>query len=163
VIDGAYGIGNGKVIPAGPLRETFEGAVQRADAIIIIGELKKPLPATNKPIIKANIEITIPEEIKEEDIIAYCGLGLPEKFYNSIKNAGLNIRQEISFPDHHAYTEEDFRNIFASATNNQAVVATTEKDYVKVPEHLKKLIYCIKAKLVFENENQVLELLKNVT
>lgn len=160
VIDGKYGIGNGKIIPAGPLRESFEAAVERADAIIVIGELKKPLPATSKPVFKANLEITIPEEIKEEDIVAYCGIGLPEKFYDSLKKTGLNIKEELSFPDHHFYSEEDFRNIFAAATNNQAVVATTEKDYVKVPENLKKLIYNIKAKLVFENEAAVLELLK---
>lgn len=163
VIDGKYGIGNGKVIPAGPLRESFEAGVNRATAIIIIGEQTAKIPSTNKPTIKANLEIKIPDEIKEEDIVAFCGLGVPGKFFDSLKNTGLNITEEISFPDHHAYTEEDFRNIFAAATNKNSVVVTTEKDYVKVPDHLRKLIYCVKAKMVFEDEKQVLELLKNVT
>ena len=160
VIDGAYGLGNGKVIPAGPLRETFEEAIERADAIIIVGELKKKLPETTKPILKANIKIQIPELLKEDDVVAYCGIGIPAKFFASLRAEGVNVAKELPYPDHHFYSEQDFRDIFAIATECQAVVFTTEKDFVKVPEHLKKLISPIKAELVFEDESAVREVLK---
>ena len=160
VIDGAYGLGNKKVIPAGPLREPFEEAIERADAIIVVGELKKKLPETNKPILKANINVHIPELLREDDVVAYCGIGIPAKFYASLRAAGVNVVNELAYPDHHSYSEQDFKDIFAIATERQAVVFTTEKDYVKVPEHLKKLISPIKAELVFEDEAAVRELLK---
>jgi tetraacyldisaccharide 4'-kinase len=160
VIDGAYGLGNNKVIPAGPLREPFEEAVKRADAVIIIGEQKKTLPQLGKPVLKASLKIEVPELLKEEDIVAFCGIGIPQKFYDSLKVAGLNLVGEVSYPDHHPYTEQDFKDVFARATEKQAMVVTTEKDYVKVPENLKMLIRVIKSELVFEDENAVKELLK---
>ncbi len=160
VIDGAYGLGNKKVIPAGPLREPFEEAIERADAIIVIGDLKKSLPKTDKPVLKANIKVSIPEVLKEDDVVAYCGIGIPGKFFASLRAAGVNVVSEISYPDHYIYSEQDFKDIFATATQKNAVVFTTEKDYVKVPEHLKKLISVIKAELVFEDEDVVREMLK---
>lgn len=160
VVDGGYGLGNGKVIPAGPLRETFEEAVTRADAIIVIGEQKKLLPKTDKLVFKAKMQIHIPEHLKEDDVVAYCGIGIPQKFYNSLRAEGVNIVKEVSFGDHYNYSEQDFRDIFAIATEKQAVVFTTEKDYVKVPEHLKMLISKIKAELVFEDEEALRELIK---
>ena len=155
VVDAEYGFGNGKVIPAGPLRETVEDGLARADAILIIGDGKPSLPKTKIPIFKAKVEISFPEVLKEERIVPFCGLARPEKFFNSLKKAGLDLADEISFPDHHPYLESDIKAVLGIASKFGAVVVTTEKDFVKLPQKIKMLVHIVKMDLVIENEDKL--------
>lgn len=159
VIDGGYGIGNGRVIPAGPLREKFETVLTRINGIIIVGDLKKPLPENKTPLFKAKMEIDIPETLRDESIVAFCGIGRPAKFFENLKSEGLKLVEELAFPDHHIYNESDFKAIFGIANSKSAVIATTTKDMVKVPERFRKIIYPIPAELIFAAEEKIMKLL----
>ena len=158
VIDGGYGFGNRRVIPAGPLREPFEVAIKRADAVVIIGEVTKPLPdltGYDLKIFNANIIQDIPENVKDEDVVAFCGIGRPEKFFQALKKNKIKLVEELAFPDHHYYNEADFKAIFGIANSHKAVIVTTSKDMVKVPERFRKIIYPIKAELEFAKTDKV--------
>ena len=105
------------------------------------------------------MELEFDEVLKEESIVAFCGIGRPEKFFASLKAAGLNVVEELAFPDHHFYNDADYKAIFGIANSHKAVAVTTLKDIVKVPERFRKIMYSIKAEMVFENEQKLLDMI----
>ena len=136
VFDGAYGIGNGYAIPAGPLRENFIAGLKRAQAIIIIGEDKFSLAKKiNLPCFKGTIS-TRSFEIANRNVFAFAGIGNPQKFYNSLKNCGLSIVETRDFPDHHFYTTTELEEIIKLAKSKNVEIFTTSKDFVKIPTEL---------------------------
>lgn len=161
VVDSEYGFGNGRVIPAGPLREPIEDGLKRADCVILIGEKKAKLPEFDIPVFEAEIEISYPDFLEHEEIVAFCGIARPEKFYKSLRARGLNVVEEISFPDHHAYSEDDLKKVFATATEKGAVAVTTEKDAVKVPSNLQMLVQVVKAELKIKESAKLQKLIKS--
>lgn len=164
VVDGEYGFGNGRVIPAGPLRELPQEAAKRADAVIIIGEQTAKIGKFTLPTFSANVEISFPDFIRDENIVAFCGLARPEKFFNSLKKEGLKVIEEISFPDHHPYSESDLKAVLSIASQSAAVVVTTEKDYVKIPPKLRMMVQLVKMEIALDNEKEFSSLLfKKIT
>ena len=159
VIDGGYGFGNGKIMPAGPLRESPGKGLKRADAILVIGEPKKNLPSGGLPVFHAKLEVKFDEVLKEESIVAFCGIGRPEKFFDSLREAGLNVVEELAFPDHHFYNDADYKAIFGIANSYKAVAVTTLKDIVKIPDRFRKIMYSVKAELVFKNGDKLLDMI----
>lgn len=160
VVDGQYGFGNGRVIPAGPLREPIEVGLKRADCAIVMGEEMAKLPAFEIPKFSAKLEIEYDEFLQAEDVIAFCAIARPEKFYKSLSDRGLKIVQKFSFADHHLYTDEDLKKILNSATELRAVAVTTEKDYVKIPKQLRVMLHLVKAKAVLAEAEKLMDLLK---
>lgn len=154
VIDGTYGFGNGRVIPAGPLREPIDVGLQRADCVLVMGEEKAKLPAFSIPKFSAKLEIEYEEFLQQEDVVAFCAIARPKKFYNSLEEKGLNIVEKFSFPDHHLYSDEDLKKILNSATERQAIAVTTEKDYVKIPKQLRVMLHLVKATAVLDDEKK---------
>ena len=138
VFDESIGFGNGFLLPAGPLRET-KSAIHRADAIVLI-KRKNVHPdfalPTNIPIFYAqNSEICPYDE--DTEVIAFAGIGYPEKFFNNIP---CKIVEKISFPDHYQYTDEDIKKLISLASEKNAVLLTTEKDWVRIPKWAQKQI-----------------------
>ena len=136
VFDEAIGFGNGFLLPAGPLRET-KSAIDRADAVIVIKRKNVAhgfsLP-TNIPVFNAyNKEICPYSE--ETDVIAFAGIGYPEKFFENVPS---HIIEKISFPDHYQYSDGDIKNLFEKAQQQNAKLLTTEKDWVRLPDWAKK-------------------------
>ena len=74
----------------------------------------------------------------------------------------MQVIQEVSFPDHHFYTERQLANIFKIADKNNAIVVTTEKDHVKLSKSLKKKIHPIKIELHLSKSEKLLLALKNL-
>jgi tetraacyldisaccharide 4'-kinase len=141
VIDGNYGFGNRKIIPAGPLREALQTGIAKADAFILIGRDNKKIISmlpSDKPIFEASINISeswIYDE--EKSYVAFAGIGHPQKFYNSLLEKGLSIAGVKSYPDHYQYKETDIEALFEEAESKSARLVTTEKDAVRIPEELK--------------------------
>jgi len=145
VFDGKIGVGNGFVLPAGPLREPLWFGIARADAVIIIDEtaatnvVKSYSRMLKKPVFLAKKEITNPDLFGK--VVAFAGIGYPEKFFDSV--AGLpkvRVIDTVSFPDHYVYQKQDFVNLFRLARKYEAELVCTEKDWVKFPENIKKKI-----------------------
>lgn len=133
VFDGHYGIGNGRIIPAGPLRETFEAGVKRADALLILGKDKHNLAErTELPVFYGHTE-PAQTTVNCCKVIAFAGIGHPQKFYHTLKQQGFNVIETIDFPDHHYYSKDEIEQILQKAKKYGAEVYTTSKDFVKIP------------------------------
>ncbi len=137
VIDGRTGFGNGAVIPAGPLRQPLADGLALADAFVIVGDdlrnIRSMLP--QKPIFHAVIEA---DKEKADTFtggyVAFCGLGIPDKFRRTLDDSGIDIRDFQSFSDHHAYTPADMQKLARAAAVQNTRLITTEKDYVRLPD-----------------------------
>ncbi|MBP1532184.1 MAG: tetraacyldisaccharide 4'-kinase [Alphaproteobacteria bacterium] len=157
VFDGHYGIGNGKIIPAGPLRETFEDGVKRADALIIMGKDKHNLAQRSKlPVFFGHTE-PAQTTMNSNNILAFAGIGHPQKFYHTLSSQGYNVVETIDFPDHHFYSKADLENIMAKAKKLNADIYTTSKDFVKIPPQFHKDINVLEIAVVWDKPEELTE------
>ena len=130
-------IGNGFLLPAGPLRETFD-TIKDADFILIKGEKDSKLE--NQLIKYVNINKLYyvdysPKNIndfKNKKILAFAGIGSPENFFSLLKKSNLQIFKTLSFPDHYNYKLSDLKKINFLAEKDGLKVLTTEKDYYRL-------------------------------
>ena len=163
VIDGSQGLGNGCVVPAGPLRESVQSGFCRADVVIVIGEDRQGVKALvqrhNKPLIEAEIRCFEPHPTR---VIAFSGLGYPEKFYRTLEELKYNVLKTFSFPDHHPYTAKELDDLIQLANDEKAQLITTEKDLLRVPSCYHGHIQVLKIELSFVNSTQLENVLKTV-
>jgi len=166
--DGAVGFGNGRIFPAGPLRESLSFGLSRANAVVMIGEDRTGAAeqiravAPDMPILRARY---VPEEsnidLAGKTVYAFAGIGRPQKFKDSLIEAGAQLEGWGSFPDHFAYVEEDLKELMAAAEAASAVVVTTAKDYVRVPASLKSRVSVFRIRLEWEDAGQVARLIED--
>jgi tetraacyldisaccharide 4'-kinase len=174
VLDGMRGIGNGAVFPAGPLRAPLEAQIEATDAILIIGQaspgvtqllarLPKEIPvlaATLRP------DATTIETLRGRRLLAYAGIGAPQRFFDTLAAAGLAVAATESFDDHHPYSVEDARRLIARCEREGLVPVTTEKDIVRLEgpgderDALAARSTALPVTLVFEVEGKVRALLR---
>ena len=162
-------IGNGQLIPAGPMREKIS-SLKKFDAVILNGnsdnyekienQIKKV--NSNIKIFKTFYEIS---NIKKYDLnskyLIFCGIGNPSDFKDILLENKFDVRKELIFSDHYKYSLNDFEKIKINAKNENLKILTTEKDYMKVPEEFKKEIDFIALDLIIQNEEKFIELLNN--
>ena len=160
-------IGNGFVIPAGPLRENL-AALKRANSVVINGKkntkIESEIFSKNKKIkifytrhVGANIN-----EFRNKKVIAFAGIGNPENFFDLLKNNKIDILKKISFPDHHIYSEHELKNLINKSEENNTILITTEKDYFRIKENYKKDINYLKIRVKIENRNQFINQIKKL-
>lgn len=157
-IDGKYGFGNKMIIPSGPLRESIKSGLKRADGIILIGtdayNLKSEI---TKPVISARIQ-PLGSEL-EGKYIAFCGIGYPEKFFDTLSQTKALIIRHYSYPDHHFYSKKEIENLLIQAKDLDAKLITTAKDFVKIPKELKENIKVLEIAIKFDNFEDLEELI----
>jgi len=161
-------IGNGLLIPAGPLREKIE-SISKYDAVFINGNeidcssLKLLIKKLNK-----NIKIfeshyfplNIDQFDNSQKYIVFSGIGNPETFKETLARNKFNIIKEIIFPDHYNYTQIDIDKIKLQAKNLNAQIITTEKDYVKINSNKNNDIKFLKIEFKIKNEEELIDYLK---
>tara|TARA_B100000315_G_scaffold257770_1_gene307658 strand:+ start:12931 stop:13887 length:957 start_codon:yes stop_codon:yes gene_type:complete len=150
VVDGETGFGNGRLIPAGPLREGVAVGLSRAQAVVIIGEDRFNLHATLIDIAQSSNQApvdTFTARLKpdsqagaliDQKVYAFAGIGRPKKFFNTLLEIGCDIVGAKAFDDHHPYTENEIANLIATAKQEGATLVTTAKDHVRLPAAHKK-------------------------
>ena len=144
VVDGAYGFGNRRVMPAGPLRETVARGLARADAVVLLGRddwnLGAPLGA-RLPLLTARLEPRPgSERLAGRRVLAFAGIGRPDKFFATLAGPeggpggglGAELVETRAFPDHHSYSAAELRTLRARARSLDALLVTTEKDAVRL-------------------------------
>ena len=160
-------VGNGLVIPSGPLREELS-ALKRADHVVINGE--KNTDIENK-IFSKNKEIKIfytkykaqnISEFKNKKVIVFAGIGNPENFFNLLKDNNIEVIEEIKFPDHYNYSKKEMENLINKTRENNAILLTTEKDYFRISQNYKKNINYLKIEVKIENRDQFIEEIKKI-
>lgn len=160
VFDGHYGIGNGKIIPAGPLRETFETGIKRADALLILGRDKHDLAErTNLPVFYGHTE-PAQTTVNCCNVVAFAGIGHPQKFYHTLKQQGFNVVETIDFPDHHFYSKNEIEKILQKAKEKNAEVYTTSKDFVKIPTLYHNSINVLEVAVVWNKPEDLLKFIR---
>ena len=165
--DGELGIGNGLLLPAGPLRETIN-SLKKYDVVFIkkgnnLNNLIKLIEKHNKRIKIFITDYKVSKFSKfnrSKKYLIYSGIGNPHSFAKILKQNKVKIVDKIIFPDHHSYSNQDFNFILNKAKQNNAEIITTEKDYVKVPKELQKKIKFLKVNLIIHNEKKLIKFLK---
>lgn len=166
VIDGGYGHGNAQLFPAGPLRETLNSGLPRADAVLLIGrDQTAVLDQVNEvrpdlPVIKADIVVDPTSLDKEKPVFAFAGIARPEKFYTSLRENGFDLRETRDFSDHHPFSATEISDIKQRAEALEAQVVTTEKDLVRLNEKERDGIHALKIALAWKEPDMVKALLR---
>ncbi len=154
-------IGNGFIIPSGPLRESFT-SIKRADCIVINGdknlEFDNKIKKINKnlKIFYSKYKIKNLDKFKNKKVVAFAGIGNPSNFFDLLKENNINLKKTFSFPDHHNYSDQDYSTLI----ENDALLVTTEKDYSRIDEKMKKNFYSIDVDLEIENKDEFINLIK---
>lgn len=159
VVDGAVGFGNGRVIPAGPLREELLPGLARAAAVIIVGDdkagvarrLRRLTPAL--PLLTARL---VPDPgaaamLAGRRAVAFAGIGRPDKFFTTCTEMGITLLGNVPFPDHHPYTIADLRPLVEKADRAGALTLTTQKDWIRIPTALRNRITALPVRLRFDD------------
>ena len=156
-------IGNGFLIPAGPLRESFN-SIKKADCVLINGdrniEFENKINKINKniKIFYSKYKIKNIENFKNKEIVAFAGIGNPSNFFHLLKENNINVKKTYSFPDHYNYSENDFSKII---DDKNMKIITTEKDYFRMNDRQKQNCEFVKVDLEIENKSEFVNLIKN--
>ena len=151
VVDSEYGLGNGRVIPAGPLRERAQSGYRRATAIALIGGGSFK-PETSLPVLHAKIKpVFAGLSFSAAKVFAFAGIGRPEKFFATMRGLGATLVKAEAFPDHHPYRALTVQRMIRDASFLSAMLVTTEKDYVRLPPRLRSSITMQKIRMEFED------------
>lgn len=158
VVDGGYGFGNGRVIPAGPCREDVGEGLARAQAVVLMGDdlvgVRRQL--AGQTVLPARL-VPGPEaaRLQGADIAAFAGIGRPQKFFDTLRQCGAQVVTQKSFPDHHAYGKSEIAEILDQGLE----VWTTAKDAVRVPPELRDRVRVLSVTLAWDDEAALDELL----
>lgn len=152
VIDQLQKFGNKCVIPAGPLRENLREGLNRADALISIGDENI---SSSQPLFRARV-LSETLSLPTQRAVAFCGLGFPQKFYKTLTNLGIELIAQETFPDHYRYKETDLIRLHQLAKDQQAVLITTRKDFVRIPPSWQKNLHVLDIKIQFEDEERII-------
>lgn len=144
VVDGRRGIGNGRIIPAGPLRAPLTTQIARAQALVIVGSgqgledgsaaIAEMARRHGLAIFHARLEADRQQlnALRGRNVLAFAGIGDPEKFFATLAAADIKVAQRQDFADHHRYTPEEARALLDRAERESLVLLTTEKDHVRL-------------------------------
>jgi tetraacyldisaccharide 4'-kinase len=140
VVDGRRGVGNGKIFPAGPLRAPMDIQLRRADAILVIGKAEgartviTAAKACGLPVFYGDLMPDMDKlaDLKTRKVLAFAGIGDPEKFFKTAKIAGFSLAECRAFPDHHYFTAKEAAELTALAERQDLTLLTTEKDHARM-------------------------------
>ncbi len=159
VIDGGYGFGNGRLLPAGPLREPPAAALARSDCVIWIEDPKRragdpPDALGGMPVFRARI---VPSaaimHLSGQPVHAFAGIGRPEKFFTTLHEMGCKVLSATAFGDHHVFRPEEIMTLVEAAAADGATLVCTEKDWVRLPADARIMTTPVPVTLRFEAED----------
>jgi tetraacyldisaccharide 4'-kinase len=161
VVDARRGIGNGRVIPAGPLRAPVDAQLSRAQALVVVGRAAGDCPiaqmarARGIPVLRASLQgdAAFLAGLTGRRVLAFAGIGDPQKFFATLAEAGVAVAATRSFADHHRYTANEAAALCEEAERNGLALVTTEKDLARLSgvDPLSARARALPVTLVFED------------
>ena len=163
VVDAQYGFGNRRVIPAGPLREPAVSGLARAGAIVLIGNGEPDgVREAGSPIFRADLAPVDGERFAGAPVVAFAGIGRPEKFFASLRRVGATLVAAHPFPDHHRFADAEIARLRHEAERADARLVTTAKDWVRLPPRLRGGIEVLEVRVRWHDATAVTQLVANV-
>lgn len=164
VVDGHRRFGNGKLLPAGPLRQSLQTIQDDLHGVIIIENEPSTL---SHPLVKgiAEFKATLqpcPQKELKGNYIAFAGLAYPRKFYDTLQELGVALKGWHDFPDHYPYSKNDLNKLVKEAKKHQAKLITTEKDFMRIPQDFHSVIETLPVSLALDAPGTLTPFLKNV-
>ncbi len=161
VIDGESGFGNGRLLPAGPLRERVAVAASRCVAAVLIGEDRAHAVAALPralPVLRARLEPdAAARSLAGRRVVAFAGLARPEKFFAMLRGLGADVAATRAFADHHEFATEELAALAAAA--GDAVLATTPKDAARLAPAWRARVHVAGVALAWQDEAALAALL----
>ncbi|WP_323034725.1 tetraacyldisaccharide 4'-kinase [Pararhodobacter sp.] len=168
VVDAAVGFGNGRCIPAGPLREPVAEGLRRADAVLAIGpnedldhfgrHWKEALATV--PLFTGYLEpLNTGMSWNGLRVLAFAGIGRPRKFFDTLRGLGANLVASHSLDDHQPVTHALFLRLSAEAKSHRAQLVTTEKDAVRLTQEQRRAVLTVPVRLQFDDLDGFLKVL----
>ncbi|MGR4000217.1 MAG: tetraacyldisaccharide 4'-kinase [Alphaproteobacteria bacterium] len=167
---GEYGCGNGRLIPAGPLREPLSAGLARADAVFITHPAKSAIPSTkpdflkdfSAPVFHGRLILQNQENLRGRRFVAFSGIAHPHRFFDSLREAGAEPIQTRTFGDHHRFRNRDLHALKSLAHNAGVPLITTEKDAVRLPPDFVDFTEVARARLHPEHPTELLSCVRSV-
>ncbi len=190
VVDAVQGLGNKRIFPAGPLREPIEKALDKSDAIIVVGDDEKAqeniinslrpyidkgtlvqtldsvdvtkhnnIGKTKKDIACFKALLKCEGKVEPKAVVAFAGLGYPDKFRNTLERNGYLVKDFIAFADHHPYTIPEIKKLLKIARQYSTPLITTSKDFLRVPYKYRGKVDVLTVNLNFKNPIEMEQLL----
>ena len=160
-------VGNGFIIPAGPLRESLD-AIKKAQIIVINGErnslFEKKILGINKDldIFYSSYNPVNVEKFKEKKLLAIAGIGNPENFFELLGKHNLNVVKKYIFPDHYIFNKNEVEKLIGEAKKNNYQIVLTEKDYYKFKEFKNKKVDFLKVELIIKEKEKLIKKINNI-
>ncbi len=157
VFDAGFGLGNGRLIPAGPLRERPDDGYARADMALIVRSGQEPMrPLDLPPSLPRFDARMVPTRDSErfigQRVLGFAGIGRPAKFAASLRDLGAELVDFQAFPDHHAFAAEEVMEMIERAVAQDAVAVTTAKDAVRLPAEAREMVEVVEMDLQLDAE-----------
>ena len=147
------------------MREPAKDALSRTDAVILMKPFKDfEVPDDVLDDIAGQLVITAWMQPKfrpiPKPLFAFAGIGRPNKFFDALRHAGGNIVEEIPYPDHHNYSQEDILSLTELSEELGAELITTEKDHVRLPAGFAQNVMTWPIEVKFEDELTLRQILR---
>ena len=160
VFDGKFGIGNGFLLPAGPMRQKLEVGIQNIDLVIFNGKdetgLGQKIPP-HIPIFTGELQPDeeIVEKMKNRRVYGFAGIGNPSRFFKTLNNIGADLVGEAHFADHHPYTDADLTQLYEEAMQAGAELVTTQKDWMRLPTDWRDRVLTVPVRIHFSADDTI--------
>ena len=160
VFDGKFGIGNGFLLPAGPMRQKLEVGIQNIDLVIFNGKdetgLGQKIPP-HIPIFTGELQPDeeIVEKMKNRRVYGFAGIGNPSRFFKTLNDIGADLVGEAHFADHHPYTDADLTQLYEEAMQSGAELVTTQKDWMRLPSDRRDRVLTVPVRIHFSADDTI--------
>ncbi|WPZ35778.1 tetraacyldisaccharide 4'-kinase [Thalassobaculum sp. OXR-137] len=167
VVDGGAGIGNGQLMPAGPLREPWDAALQKSAAVVLIGDDRTGIATRvgdRRPLLRAVLEPSPASlTLRGQRVLGFAGIGRPDKFRETLTEIGAELVGFQAFADHHAYRPLEVMELVERAVGLNAIPVTTAKDAVRLPPEARPMVTVVDVSLSWRDPAAIAALLDGMT
>ena len=164
VVDGGVGFGNGRLLPAGPLREPVSTGLARAQAVVVLGTDRVGIAArladSGLPVLTGRlVPVSGLSWLREGRVVAFAGIGRPAKFFDMLAASGADVAAVRGFPDHHRFSADEMMRLLDTAAAHGATLVTTAKDYARLAPDQREMVRPVPIRIAWDDADLLVDLI----